>query len=240
LSEKEFLPFDVDVQRTGAYQYSAGTSYSASLANARLSDLTQEAMSWKGLRVLDVGCGDGVYSMELYRRGSPSELVGIDLSPAAIASASSKVSSENMHFLLNSGTHLPFPDNSFDAVHLRGVLHHMENPQLAIKEAFRVARTVFIIEPNGWNAGLKCIEKLSKYHRDHHERSFTSRRIDHWIKLANGVTSYRKCAGFVPMFCPRPMARAMKLIEPILESLPVVRQATCAVYVAVGVREGSN
>jgi SAM-dependent methyltransferase len=240
LSEKEFLPFDVDVQRTGAYQYSAGTSYSAALANARLSDLTQEAMSWKGLRVLDVGCGDGVYSMELYRRGAPSELVGIDLSPAAIASASSKVSSENMHFILNSGTHLPFPDNSFDAVHLRGVLHHMENPQLAIKEAFRVARTVFIIEPNGWNAGLKCIEKLSKYHRDHHERSFTSRRIDHWIKLANGVTSYRKWAGFVPMFCPRPMARAMKLIEPILEFLPVVRQATCAVYVAVGVREGSN
>ena len=143
MSEKEFLPFDVDVQRTGAYQYSAGTSYSAALANARLSDLTQEAMSWKGLRVLDVGCGDGVYSMELFHRGSPSELVGIDLSPAAIASASSKVSSEKMTFLLNSGTHLPFPDNSFDAVHLRGVLHHMENPQLAIKEAFRVARTVF-------------------------------------------------------------------------------------------------
>jgi SAM-dependent methyltransferase len=240
LSEKEFLPFDVDVQRTGAYQYSAGTSYSAALANARLSDLTQEAMSWKSLRVLDVGCGDGVYSMELFHRGSPGELVGIDLSPAAIASASSKVSSEKMTFLLNSGTHLPFPDNSFDAVHLRGVLHHMENPQLAIKEAFRVARTVFIIEPNGWNVGLKCIEKLSKYHRDHHERSFTSRRIDHWIKLANGITSYRKWAGFVPMFCSRPIARVMKFIEPILESLPVVRQASCAVYVAVGVRKGSN
>lgn len=240
MSEKEFLPFDVDVQRTGAYQYSAGTSYSASLANARLSDLTQEAMSWKDLRVLDVGCGDGVYSMELYRRGSPRELVGIDLSPAAVASATSKVSAENIHFVVNSGTHLPFPEDSFDVVHLRGVLHHMENPELAVREAFRVARAVFIIEPNGWNAGLKCIEKLSKYHRDHHERSFTSSRIDHWIRLAGGTTSYRKWAGFVPMFCPNPVARGMKLIEPILESLPVVRQAACAVYIAVGVREGSN
>jgi 2-polyprenyl-3-methyl-5-hydroxy-6-metoxy-1,4-benzoquinol methylase len=237
VSNKEFQSFDTDVQQTGAYQYSAGSQYSAIVANARLSNLTLEAMDWTGLRVLDVGCGDGVYSLELYHRGNPAEIVGIDLSPAAITAANAKITDEVMKFSISSGTRLPYDDDSFDAVHLRGVLHHMENPELAVAEAFRVARHVFIIEPNGWNLGLKCLEKLSSYHREHNEQSYTSSRINSWISGANGVVTYCKWAGFVPYFCSDPLAKCMKLIEPLLEALPCFRQAMCAVYVVVGVRK---
>lgn len=239
MSNKEFQSFDTDVQQTGAYQYSAGRQYSSTIANARLSQLTIEALNWNGLRILDVGCGDGVYSLELYRRGNPAEIVGIDLSPAAIAAATARISSEKMTFSVSSGTRLPFDNDTFDAVHLRGVLHHMEDPKLAVAEAFRVARRVFIIEPNGWNLGLKCIEKLSPYHREHHEQSYTSRCINGWIRSANGVVTSSKWAGFVPMFCPDPVAMCMKLIEPLLEALPFFRQAMCAVYVVVGERKSS-
>lgn len=240
MSDREFQPFEVDVARTGAYQYSTGMQYSAVIANARLSDMTLESMDWTGLRALDVGCGDGVYTLELYRRGNLSELVGIDLSPAAIAAAGSKVANESVRFSVSSGSRLPFENDSFDVAHLRGVLHHMQDPALAVAEALRVANRVFIIEPNGWNFGLKVIERLSPYHRQHHERSFTSAQIDRWIMSSGGTVSWRKWGGFVPMFCPTGIAKWMKRIEPLLESLPVLRQATCAVYVVVGTRSPSR
>ena len=174
MSTKEFQQFDIDVKETGAYKYTTGMQYSAATANARMSVLTLEAMDWTGLRVLDVGCGDGEYTMELYKRAKPGAITGIDLSPAAIRAAASRNPHDAVTFSVCSGTRLPFDDDTFDVVHLRGVLHHMEDPQLAVAEAFRVAPRVFIIEPNGWNPGLKCIEKLSSYHRQQHERSFLS------------------------------------------------------------------
>ena len=236
MSEREFQPFEVDVARTGAYQYSTGMQYSAATANARLSDMTLESMDWTGLRALDVGCGDGVYTLELYHRGNLRELIGIDLSPAAIAAASAKVAGESVRFSVCSGSRLPFENDSFDVAHLRGVLHHMEDPALAVAEALRVANRVFIIEPNGWNPGLKLIERLSPYHRQHHERSFTSAQIGRWITSSGGTVSWRKWGGFVPFFCPTGIAKWMKKIEPLLESLPILRQATCAVYVVVAQR----
>lgn len=240
LSEKEFQSFDFDVQRRGAYQYTTGVQYSAATANSRLNDLTIDAMDWNGLRVLDVGCGDGEYTFELYRRGQPSEITGIDLSPAAVAAASGRITSQTVTFSVCSGSRLPFADNSFDVVHMRGVLHHMENPKLAVAEALRVASCVFIIEPNGWNPGLKCIEMLSSYHREHNERSFFSSQIDAWINSQKAVVVWRKWAGFVPFFCPTLLAKCMKRIEPLLEALPVARQLACAVYVVVGTRDKSK
>lgn len=237
VSNKEFQSFDLDVQKNGAYQYTTGVRYSAATANSRMSDLTIDAMDWKGLRVLDVGCGDGEYTFELYRRGNPSEITGIDLSPAAIAAARERISNEAATFSVCSGSHLPFFDDSFDVVHMRGVLHHMENPMLAVAEALRVAPRVFIVEPNGWNPGLKCIEVLSPYHRAHNERSFPSSQINGWINAQNAAVVWRRWAGFVPMFCPEILAKRMKQIEPLLEAFPIVRQLTCAVYVVVGVRE---
>ena len=239
MSNKEFASFDVDVQNTGAYQYTTGVRYSAATANARMSDLTLDAMNWHGLRVLDVGSGDGEYSLELFERGKLSEITGIDLSPAAISAAARRIPNAAVTFSVCSGSRPPFQDNSFDVVHMRGVLHHMENPMLAVAEALRVAPRVFIIEPNGWNPGLKCIEMLSRYHREHNEQSYFSSQINNWINAQNAAVVWRKWAGFVPFFCPTVLAKCMKRIEPLLEALPIVRQLTCAVYVVIGVRNPS-
>ena len=164
MSRKEFQAFDLDVQEMGDYQYTTGARDSAVMANARISNLTIDALQRNGLKLLVVGCGDGEYTFALYRRRNPSEITGIDLSPAAIAAATEKIPNEATTFAVCSGSLLPFPDDSFDVVHMRGVLHHMENPMRALAEAFRVAQRVFVVEPNGWNRGLKCIEILSTYH----------------------------------------------------------------------------
>ena len=46
----------------------------------------------------------------------------------------------NLHFVLGSATHLPFRDNSFDAVHCAAAMHIFQEPARAIQEFHRVLR----------------------------------------------------------------------------------------------------
>jgi SAM-dependent methyltransferase len=142
-----------------------------------------------------------------------------------------------IRFLAADAHRMPFPDDSFDVVLLQSVLHHDDCPAQMIEEAFRVGRTVVIHEPNGNNLGLKVIEKVSPYHIAHGEKSYTTGQVKRWIEAAGGRVVHEKAAGFVPMFCPNWMAKAMKFVEPALESTPVLGSLMCAVYVLVGARE---
>jgi len=80
------------------------------------------------------------------------------------------------------------------------------------------------------------IEKVSRYHREHGERSFTAPHMIRWIEQAGGRVTNLRYAGFVPMFCPDGLARAMKRVEGIVESTPAVRVVACAVYAIAAVR----
>ncbi len=132
--------------------------------------------------------------------------------------------------MVNSAYELPFQAKSFDLAIMRGVLHHMDNPRQAIKEALRVADVVWVIEPNGYNPGLKFLEKFSSYHIEHGEKSYAPHTLDQWVGQLGGTVTYRKWAGFVPMFCPDWMARLMKWLEPLVENLPLVKKIGSAVY----------
>src|SRR5690606_24385446 len=131
---------------------------------------------------------------------------------------------------------LPYADQSFDIAHLRGALHHMDQPERAIAEATRVAKTVLVLEPNGYNPVLKIIEKASRYHVEHGERSFPPPMVDSWLRAQGYEVIYRRYSGFVPYFCPDWAARALAKLEPLVERLPLIRALACGTYVCVGER----
>lgn len=137
---------------------------------------------------------------------------------------------------MSDARQLPFPDDSFDIVLIQSIFHHSECPLEIIREGFRVAPQILIHEPNGNNMGLKIIERLSRYHREHGEKSYTSRRLKQLVGKAGGEITREKFAGFVPMFCPNWMARMMKRVEPAMEGIPLLNSLACAVYVVVGKR----
>ena len=234
--KQQFQPFENDIQNGGAYQYTTGERYSARVANARISDVANTVLDLRGMKVLDIGCGDGTYTFELYHRSKPLSIHGIDLSEGAIATAQSKSPDPSVTFSTCSGSKLPFADNSFDVAHVRGVLHHMDHPDEGVAEALRVARKIIIVEPNGWNPVLKVIEKTSKYHIEHRERSFTSSLIESWCTARGARVTNRTWAGLVPFFCPEPFARFLKTIEPVVEKIPVARQLSCAVFAVTAER----
>ena len=57
-------------------------------------------------------------------------------------------------FIIGRGESLPFKDDSFDAVIELGMLHHVERPDIIVREMTRVARkAVFVSDSNRFGQG---------------------------------------------------------------------------------------
>lgn len=234
LDTHEHIPFDHDVETGGSYVYTRGDKLSSLLAMARQSRAISDAANFTGTDVIDIGCGDGAATIALYDDNKPNSIIGIDPAANAIAAAQACVGERNIRFAAESAYDLPHPDQAFDIAYLRGVLHHMDHPARAVSEAARVARMIVILEPNGYNPVLKLIEKTSRYHREHGEKSYAPKAIDRWLREAGLKVVFRQYSGLVPYFCPNAAARALHRCEFAVERTPFVRAFACGTYVCVG------
>jgi ubiquinone/menaquinone biosynthesis C-methylase UbiE len=228
--------FDRDAEINKGYYYTNSVRLSCRLATQRSFDAILATSSLGNRSVVDVGCGDGFYTIRFWDTAQPKSMVGLDPASHAITLANTNKENRPVKFLVGDAHQLPFSDNSFDVALVQSILHHDDNPKDVIREAFRVAPEIVIHEPNGNNLGLKVIEKLSRYHREHNEKSYASSQIRRWVEESRGVITYQQFAGFVPMFCPSVIARTMKALEPVVEALPFVKRIGCAVTVIVARR----
>ena len=89
-----------------------------------------------GSRVVDLGCGSGVFTDVLQRRGY--RCCGVDLSPKLIELARDKF--RDIEFVEGDVERLPFADASFDGVLLSGLVHHLPDPSRCAAEVFRILR----------------------------------------------------------------------------------------------------
>jgi 2-polyprenyl-6-hydroxyphenyl methylase/3-demethylubiquinone-9 3-methyltransferase len=101
-------------------------------------------LDFLGRRWVDAGCGSGVFSRELIHRGA--EVIGVDASPAMIASAQSAPAPEGggaVYQLVQSVDTLPFADAAVYGVVCLSVLEYVDSPRETIRELARV------LEPGG-------------------------------------------------------------------------------------------
>jgi len=96
-----------------------------------------------GKRLLEVGCGIGIDTVELARLGF-TEVIGVDLTEAAIEIAGRRAAAlglSNVAYRRANAEELPFGDSAFDVVYSFGVIHHTPNIRRAIAEIHRVLRS---------------------------------------------------------------------------------------------------
>lgn len=223
--------FSDDVVRHGSYAYTT-ENLSGKLSNARISQAVLARNLFFGKKVVDVGCGDGVYSIELAQSGAKTVL-GIDLAKNAIEVAAKNYANiSNLRFEMRSVYDVN-DDHKCDVAVLRGVLHHVPNLELAIETVCKIAKTIVVVEPNGYNPILKIIEKISPYHRAHDERSFYPHHLRKLFTKFGGEVTFEEYIGLVPFFCPRWIARLCKFFEPLIERLPIIRNLCCGQYIFV-------
>ncbi len=87
--------------------------------------------------MLDVGCGDGTISKLMMDNNPALEISGIDI----MARPNSAIPVK-----LFDGEHIPYNDDSYDAVILIDVLHHVKQIKNMLEEAKRVSRKYIIIK----------------------------------------------------------------------------------------------
>lgn len=230
-------PFEKDAAVGGGYVYTKSSQLSSQMATKRTTDLILERDVFSGRKVLDLGCGDGHFTRKWWDLGRPKELIGVDAAKSAVEVANTNKGLRDIQFIVADAHHLPFGANSFDVVLMQSVLHHDDDPGDMIREAFRIAPEILIHEPNGNNVGLKLIERTSKYHIEHKEKSYWWFQFNRWISNVGGQIVFRKYGGFVPMFCPDRYARFSKKVEPYLEVTPIINSLMCAVVVIHAVRK---
>jgi SAM-dependent methyltransferase len=98
-----------------------------------------------GLRVADIGCGDGTWLLEFLQWGAdPAALCGIDLRAERVESARRRIPQADLH--TGSASELPWADGSFDLVSQFTVFTSMLDP--ALKRAV-AAEMVRILKPGG-------------------------------------------------------------------------------------------
>jgi len=84
---------------------------------------------WTGLRVLDIGCGEGMLPAMIAHAGA-KEVVGVDYSKEAIDNANIKFNIDNLSFVC--GDYKDIKGN-FDIVTMQGVLEHLDEPWKELK-----------------------------------------------------------------------------------------------------------
>lgn len=98
----------------------------------------------KSGRLIDLGCGDGLF-LEMARRNG-LEVMGLDISDEAVNKCRAKGIEARQSDL--ESEILPFADNEFDYCTILDNLEHLFNPDKLLKEASRVAKRVIISVPN--------------------------------------------------------------------------------------------
>ena len=141
-----------------------------------------------GSRALDYGCSSGWYSKKLKDWGF-SEINGIDISTKAIQEAHDRYSDIGK-FEVMDAHRTTFPNNHFDLVVGRAILHHLDF-ETAIKEIHRILKPggrVLFVEPLRDNPVGKFIRWLSPGTRTKDELPLSVKQI----KWADGVFGRQK------------------------------------------------
>ena len=94
-------------------------------------------------RGLSLGCGEGRLERDVLAKGICREMVGLDLSPEAVARASESARAEScseVEYRLGDMNRLELEENSFDIIFFHQSLHHVEALELCLTSVARALR----------------------------------------------------------------------------------------------------
>jgi ubiquinone/menaquinone biosynthesis C-methylase UbiE len=100
--------------------------------------LLEMLMPAPGERILDAGCGTGVFTIDMLSAGA--HIVGLELSLPMLRWAGKKLQAQPFQIVQGNMKNLPFADNAFDKAISVTAIDFIEDARGAVGELFRVTR----------------------------------------------------------------------------------------------------
>jgi ubiquinone/menaquinone biosynthesis C-methylase UbiE len=98
-------------------------------AAAILNELAHQGVHLAGRRVLDLGCGNGGYTLEMHKRG------------ARAFALERYVVSEVQQLFISDSAHIALQDGTMDVVFCASVIEHVPQPSALLREIHRVLKS---------------------------------------------------------------------------------------------------
>lgn len=127
-----------------------------------------------GAKVLEVGCGTGLLTEEIAKRGV--KVYSLDISHELLKKARERSGNKEIVFFCSSAYELGFADSVFDGVIGMSVLHHLDMDR-ALAEFYRVLKKggrLTFSEPNMLNPHIFCERHFfrERFHNSPDETAF--------------------------------------------------------------------
>jgi 2-polyprenyl-3-methyl-5-hydroxy-6-metoxy-1,4-benzoquinol methylase len=185
-------------------------------------------------KVLEIGCGTGLFTNKVYVQTGAS-ITATDLSSDLLNQAKSKY--PQINFVIEDAMRMSFPDNSFDVVFGSSVLHHLDMKS-SLVEIYRVlkknGRMVFA-EPNMLNPQI-LIQKNVPYIKEKLGDSPDETAIVRW-KFSNMMreAGFRNVRifpyDFLHPVTPAALIPLVNSIGKIVEKIPLLREIAGSVII---------
>jgi len=189
-----------------------------------------------GQTILDLGCGSGVQSTVLAKRKIYT--VGVDISEEMLLLAKRKAEdlgvSGYLALIIGDAEKSPVKDGSFDAGYMVGTLHHVQNPEMVVRDVSNKLRKGGVIFTSDNHKSpvrflfdflMKIWELYQEEARD--EPLFVEKQLNTWYQSA-GIKSEIKLSTYLPphifLFFSKGLCDVvLKISNAIFGTIPYIR-----------------
>lgn len=140
-----------------------------------------------GMKILDLGCGNGYLTFSIAKLNEKSCVIGLDIVTDTLKQNSLKAQEmgiHNLEFISYYGIKFPFQDNFFDLVVTRYALHHFPKIEKSISEISRVLKCngrFFVSDPRPNDCDTtRFVDDYMQLKKDGHIKFYTK---DEWIRI---------------------------------------------------------
>lgn len=141
--------------------------------------------------LLDIGCAQGRSAFKFM--DLPIDILGFDLSKASVRQAIERTQSQTLSakasFFCADAASLPFKPNSFDAILVYGVLHHLPDPESSCRQIAEILKTggLYFGSENNQTVFRSLFDLLMKlkplwYEEAGAEPLISSRQLSNWFE----------------------------------------------------------
>lgn len=147
-----------------------------------------------GMKILDLGCGNGYLTFPIAKLNEKSCVIGLDIVTDTLKQNSLKAQEmgiHNLEFISYDGIKFPFQDNFFDLVVTRYALHHFPKIEKSISEISRVLKCngrFFVSDPRPNDCDTtRFVDDYMQLKKDGHIKFYTK---DEWIQICRGCNMH--------------------------------------------------